>query len=383
MSLYSCMLVDDEEDVISIIEKKLNWEENESINDYSSDGEKLELNSVMLKNSQISVEDKLNKYGFDMENVTAEVSAESMRGPYRMEGNFAKKNETFGFIFAMGSNNEGYATPINLAVIHAPTESYVRFDGTYMAENNALSGGIMAESKDPIFMLGLIDENLVPNFEIKEPLVVSSEIRTNKTRLDLSNFVIKYGQNIGAGNIVVPLAQAVGSAQNRRKQKIEAVFEMTDLDLDAIKMFAKDKALEIWNSDAPYQPDFAYDLVLDVKAVKTLFNGYELQNFVAGFEVINNMFVLKNLSLLAPGNTKIASRGRMYPEGEKLTYNLDFVLVTDDFQKMANWLGYNPKIIVPATYKSAQIAMNASGTPKNMKITPLKVGFDKINVECL
>ena len=105
----------------------------------------------------------------------------------------------------------------------------------------------------------MFNENLVFDVDNKEALTISTEIKTNKSRLDLANFVLKYGQNIGAGNIIIPLATTVGVAKNRRKPKIEAVFEMTDLDLDTLKLFAKDKVMEIWNTKEAFQQRQIYD----------------------------------------------------------------------------------------------------------------------------
>ena len=156
---------------------------------------------------------------------------------------------------------------------------------------------------------------------------------------------------------------------------------MTDLDLDTLKLFAKDKVMEIWNTKEAFVPNLKYDLVFDLKSIKTLYNAYELQHFVTSFEIVNNILVIKTLSALAPGNTRLAARGRLFSENEKPSYNVDFALITDDFQKMANWLDYNPDVIVPATYKNAQFATNISGTPNNAKFSPLKIVFDKINIE--
>ena len=358
---------------------KSNWATVEKIDDYSRPSiEKLDMDLIELKNSEILFEDEINDIKLDIKGITAKIKSEALEGPYQIEGNFLYNKETLGFLISVGAREE--ENPLNVAIIHAPTESYIRFDGNFVPEESVLTGSILTESKDPAVIAKIFNENFEDFPEEKETLTISTEIKTNKNKIDLSNFVIRYGNNVGAGNIVIPTLRSLGAVRNRRL-KIDSVFEMTDLNLDLFEKVLKNKVLEIWNSKKAYSPSFKYDLVFDLRSVRTIYKGQELQKFNLGLEIINNIFVVKNLSANVPGNTNVATRGRIFPEGEKLTYNLDVAFITEDFQKAANWLGYAPKIVAPATYKNAQAAMNVSGTPDNLKIQPMKIMFDKMNFE--
>ena len=74
---------------------KLNWqseltpEQRRNVEDA-----KFALNSVSIQNAIVNYDDQIRDVGFKLENLNGEVSAQSVLGPYRFEGNYIKDNNT-------------------------------------------------------------------------------------------------------------------------------------------------------------------------------------------------------------------------------------------------------------------------------------------------
>ena len=361
----------------------LNWQKTRQVDGYENYSAEMALNSVMMEDAVVKISNENNTFSETFDNVTAEVTAESMKGPYRIEGNFVEDDQPIGFAFSIGQHLEGIATGVNVAITHPSSESYIRFDGSMMLKNNAFTGNIIAESQQPLFFLRKILNLPDLTEEFNNPLMISTELKSNKNRLDLANFIIKYGKSAGAGNIMIPLTKAKpvkGSKKNAvLKPKIEASFEMTDLDLDVMREYLKNKFLKYQDAQEKFSAKYNYDVAFDLKSLKTYYNNYELQNFALSADILNDIITVKQFSVLVPGNTKIAARGRAYEADEQLTYKMEVGLATEDMQRFLFLLDINPKIVVPSTYKNAQAGFTISGTPHQMNIDPITLIFDKMN----
>ncbi len=74
------------------------------------------------------------------------------------------------------------------------------------------------------------------------PLAMSMELETSKTKINMSNIVVKFRTSAGAGNILVPLFEnefAIDGSEPEERRRIEMAFNMTDLDLTPWVAFAE------------------------------------------------------------------------------------------------------------------------------------------------
>jgi len=358
-------------------DRSINWGEKPTGDGFNNSPAHLALNSVMLEKATVDFVDENNAIHTTFSDVTAEVSAESINGPYRIEGNLIKEGNPFGFAFSLGEQTEGYPRSMNVAITHPSSDSYIRFDGQIMIENNACTGNVLLESKKPIEFLRKILKYQNLGEEYNKPLTISTELKSNRVRVDLANFIIKYGQTIGAGNILIPLNKK--RIDDDSQPKIEVAFEMTDLDLNMVVGYIKDKFELYRNDKAKFAPNMKYDLSFDLKSVKTYYNGFELQDFVVSFDIENNKFTLKNFIATGPANTQVASRGRVFAENDLPSYVFDFGFTTENSQKMLEILNIKANVIAPGTFNAAQAGFSIAGTPKDIKFSPINLVFDKMN----
>ena len=108
---------------------------------------KMVLNSVSLQNAEVNFEAQEAGISFKLTNLSGEVSAQSIFGPFRIEGNYLKGNTPQGFAITLGKLSESYATTLNAVVTHPKSDSYIRFDGSFHLINRVLNGNVIVETQ--------------------------------------------------------------------------------------------------------------------------------------------------------------------------------------------------------------------------------------------
>ncbi len=360
---------------------KLNWQtplteaQKQSLEDI-----KISLDSVLLEKAKVNFTD--DKHGIDthLDNLNGEVIAESVFGPYRIEGSYVKGKNPEGFAISLGQFSESFATSVNFVLNQPASQSYLRFDGTVLLKNSAVNGNLIIESKkfkeffDSTLPNQVLDENL------DYPLALSLELDTNKSRISMSNIVVKFGQSAGAGNILIPLFEdefVIDENRPVERRQIETAFNMTDLDLTPWVALLKKGLNQQSQEGSVYQPMFDFDVLADLKSIKTTYNGQNIKDFVLSADFVENSFDIRELSGVLPGETKFKLSGDVFSDEEKLTYNLKTELSANDLQKFASWLGYDIEPVAPSTYRRAEVKTSVAGNLKNIKISPLDVTLDK------
>ena len=356
---------------------KLNWYSEISDEQKNTlDEVEVALNSVMLKDASVQIINKGLNVDVTLQNLNAEVTAQSLRGPYRIDGNFIKDNNPAGFALTLGTLSESFATSLNLVLTHPSTESYARFDGSMLTSNNEIKGNFIVESKNPsTFINGLTNQVVLPE-EFNYPLAFSVELNTNNQQIDLSSFIIKYGDGTaGAGNILIPLVPQAGE----EKRVVEVGFEMTDLDLQPIMGIIKEQLKKYDGNKTPFEPFFDFDMIVDVKAIKAVYNNQPIRNFVLSADLVNDVLNIKTFSGLFPGDADISVTGDVFEHEKVLSYDFKVKGMCQDFLKFAEWLGIKPKTYAQSTYRGAQASMTVSGNLNQIRIMPLAFNVDKVS----
>lgn len=361
----------------------LNWESSfTEAQRQNLENVKISLDSVMIEKAKFNFIDEDKKIDLHLDNLNAEIIAESVFGPYRIEGSYIKDNNPEGFAFSIGKLSNGFATNINMVVNQPASETFVRFDGSVLPQNKAINGNLILESKK---LMDFINSNF-NDFQLKKeydyPLAVSLEIKSNKTKIDFTNFVMKYGETAGAGNLLIPLNDVADASYDVKKSenyrpKVELSFNFTDLDLTPAVALVKELAAKYNTGDASYSPELPFDLLADFKSLKTQYLSQAVKDFHFSFDMVDNNLKIRELSGVVPGDTVINATGDIYSDLGHLTYNFDGSMKSDEFQQTLQWLSIPYKANSDTAYKRISLNLNAAGTFDKISINPLEMSLDK------
>ena len=330
----------------------------------------LTLNSVQIKGAELVFSSEENHINFTLTNINGEMSAESIMGPFRMEGNYLNGSTPEGFAMTIGRLSETSATTLNLAVTHPNSNSYIRFDGSFQTTNKVINGNIIIESDNLSKFANTNFERFKIPEEYNKKTALGFDIALNSQNLALSNMVIKYGENTqGSGNLQIPL--------NSENKKINVVFNFVDLDLNELKNFAVD-LLDKYkkNEDLP-----EIELEGSVKAARAYYGTQQIKNISTEFTYADKVFSLKSLDAILPGNTSVLLNGDLFPFENILHYKGDINLRTDNLIQTLKWLNIEPIQAAPAVYKNMVLNAKISGNLDRTQISPFKITLDKTTIE--
>ena len=360
---------------------RFNWQPEKTVGeDDFAPAFNVAFNSIMLDDALIHIVNPALETDITMEKVNAEISAQSLNGPYRIDGNFVKDNNPAGFALNIGNITESFATSVNLAITHPTSSSYARFDGSVQVSTNEIKGNFTMESKNPsMFINDLANQVILPE-KYNYPLESSVELNINNQQIGLSSFIIKYGdKTAGAGNILIPLIKPVNKNE---KRVISIQFDMTNLDLDPIAAMITEQ-LKLYDNGKLFHPYSDFDVVADIRAVKALYRGENLRNLNLSAQYANDILTIKNLNALLPGDTETTISGDIFENDEALSYKLEVQTFSQDFLAFLTWLGVKPEIYAPSTYKNTSTAFEISGNLNQIRVQPYRISFDRSVLEGL
>jgi len=359
-------------------EGRLNWQSDLTPEQKNKIEEaQVKLNSVSLEKATVTFDDPSRDISFQLENLNGEIMADGMFGPFHVEGNYIKDNNPEGFALSVGKLSDSFSTTLNLVVTHPQSESYIRFDGNFMLANKVLNGNMIVESKK---LRDFVKANF-KSFELRPeydyPLALTFDLAANEKMFNLSNMVIKYGETQGAGNMQIPVNDGLSKGGDAIRPRVDMAFNFTDLNLDPIVFTVDDFIKTYKKGDVVYAPESRLDWLVDVKSLRTQYNGQPVKNFEASFDVVDDRLSVNNLSAVLPGDTDIKLKGALYAADEEPFYNVDASFNSDDFLKTLNWLNIHPVVSVASTYRKAVGNAKLTGTLRRIQISPFNLTMDK------
>ncbi len=354
---------------------KFNWQPEKNVGDDDfAPAFNVAFNSIMLDDAVIHIVNPALEADITMEKVNAEISAQSLNGPYRIDGNFVKDDNPAGFALNIGNITESFATSVNLAITHPTSSSYARFDGSVQVSTNEIKGNFTMESKNPSLFINDLANQLILPEEYNYPLESSVELNINNQQIGLSSFIIKYGdKTAGAGNILIPL---IKPANKNEKRVINIQFDMTNLDLDPIAGMIMEQ-LKLYDNGKLYHPYLDYDIVADIRAVKAVYRGENLRNLNLSAQYINDILTIKDFNALLPGDTETTITGDVFENDEVLSYKFQVQTFSQDFLALLTWLGLKPETYAPSTFKNASTQFDLSGNLNQIRVQPYLINVDK------
>ena len=352
---------------------KLNWQIDKAAGqDDFAPAFDVAFNSVMLENATVHIVHSKMDLDVTMEKVNAEVSAQSLSGPYRIDGNFIKDNNPAGFALNIGNISESFATSVNLVLTHPISDSYARFDGSVLPNGEEIKGNFTMESQKPSDFINSLTNQVILPVKYNYPVAGSVELSLSNQLLNLSSFIIKYGDNTaGSGSVRIPLGMPLDE-----RPTIDLQFEMTNLDLDPIGAVIAEY-LKQYDAGKPYRPYYDYDLNANIQAVKARYRGENLRNLSFNATFQNDILQISELSALLPGDTDTSIQGEIFDTDEVLSYRFDVSTQSQDLLKLLEWIGLKPETYAQATYRNASSRFNLSGNLNQIAISPYEVTFDK------
>lgn len=330
---------------------------------------KLSFHSLVLRNASLAFVDTFTLQKIQLTNLNAEVIAQSLLGPFDVDGSYIKDNNPEGFSIKLGKLSNRFATTISFNLSHPASQTSVRFDGSFLTENKSFNGDVVFSSEK---LRNFVNANFKA-FQLAEiydyPLIFNFELKSNQEKTTVSNFVFEYGESKGAGSLLVPHQP---ENEEKKRTKVEAALSLTDFNPTPVLAFLKNLL-----NEKSFVPLLDFDLISDFKALKTTYNNEIVKDLVFGLDIVDNNFQIKDLSATLPGDSTFQTNGEFFSQKDLLTYAFTTELNSQDLEFLLNWLNLKTEVVVPGTYKKATLSTLIEGNAEKIKLGDFKALIDK------
>ena len=363
---------------ININEKgELNWSNyGKSISDSDIN---TRLQSLSLQNALLHLNNEKSGIKFDLSQLNADVQAETLAGPYRLDGNFVKDEDHFGVAVSLGSFSGLADVPVNFAITHPKSESFLRFDGTYMPNEQAYKGDFSGGSKQTANFANILSGMQILDENYNVPLQFSVGVETDSEQIKLSSFIIKYDGFIeGSGTVIIPLQQNAEQRQN-----VDIKYQLVNLDLRPLLSILKAEYKKFVENGSVYKPDFNVNINADISSERVVLNdgetgAWESVSFKGSWA--DNTLSLDEFYAACAGNTVLTMDGSLVEEKNSPQYFLKVSLDSKDFLAFLNSMGASVKSYTQSTYRNALVSFNLSGNNNAVSANDIKLMMDKMNI---
>ena len=339
-----------------------------------------ELQSFSLQNSKVHLEDKIHELTFNLENLTADIQAYSLKGPYRFDGNFTMEEEPFAMSVGLGSISKEEDMSLSANITHPKSKSFLRYDGTWNVQNKQFQGVISGSSEKTASFLNVLTRKKLLDEDYDVPLNFSGNMDKTEDYLDLQALVIKFENLLnGSGNIHIPFA----AAQKGEKPEATVKYQMVDLDVRPFINMVKNQSVE-YRDGKEYLPDTKMNVSFDLSAVHLIVSdetGGYFESTSARGSWKDNALNLDEFFAACPGNITLQLEGSLLEENKKPQY---YAKVSIDGQNFLSWLnavGIGLTAPVQSSYRNPKLNFIISGDSQAAKFQNITLEMDKMTLK--
>ena len=322
-------------------------------------------NDIRLVNSTISYNNKLTEDTFELPGISGTIKAQSIEGPYRINGRF--RHNEHDILFS-GDVVNGDNVGVRLNVSNEATGSEIKIDGSL---GKTSKGNITFNSKNLYNTMNVAFGNNAISDTYNKSLFLSFQYNHSDQTTQLDNFTVKYGSNTAGSG--------VSTIKKGDKINIDADFDMLQFDLGLLEDIAR-SIIASQKQVNENKNKIKYSANISVKSNHAVYRNADAQKLNFGISFNNDNIIVNRFAVTMPGETVVKSVGKinLLP---KFDYIFNQTIDAQDIKSFASLMGIdltkhtsldNRKNI----FKRAQADFNISGDLNAVKISVAKAIVD-------
>lgn len=338
--------------------------------------------TISIQNSWVHYQNRKHEINFEFSQVNADIVAESLVGPYRIDGNFVYAEDNFGFAVGLGDISQTDEIFLNFAVTHPRSNSYILYDGNYNMISGAFKGNFSGEFQLLAKLVNSLSqkETLAEMFNV--PFVFSVVLEANSQQIILNSLALKYANAIeGSGNVIIPLV-----SQKDQKPVINIDYQLLNLDARPLMMVAQMALQALQEGQAVYEPDLGFDVAMNISVQRMVISeaaegALENVSFKGLWQ--NNELNIDEFYAACPGNIVWTMTGSLLAENKLPSLFLKMRFEGKNIGAFARAFNYPLTAPSQSAYRNVDISFNLLANPQSLIFNDLKIAMDKSQAEGL
>ncbi len=345
------------------------------------------LDSLKIENATITYIDARSGLSERIENLTTEIAADSLSGPFWAEGEATVKQIPITFTLAVGHMTPNRPLPLTLQLRHKDSEADVRFTGNLSAlTQDAMLSGKVEVSAPNISSVAQNVANASLPAVLSKALSLKADVSASATEFGINKLSLRVGDMAFAGAVHGLLKPSM---------EIDVVLSSSSLDLDqlttppaAAKPMAEGSsgAVETKITQPPQKPSAPFDLPKDISvtfdlSVETaIYKSGIIRNASLRGALRNGAVTLERLAVTLPGSSNISITGAVTPTNGLVRFEGDIAATSDNVRGLAQWLGADPATLPADRLRNFSYTSKLQATPEAAEMTDIAIQLDAMRI---
>ena len=315
---------------------KGNWEFGSAADqNQSSSATEMSFEQFQIENGQISYQDLTNGTQELLRGISANVTMDSLNGPFEIDGDVRYKNLPLHVDITVGTIREGRKIPLNIKANLINNDVMLTFMGGVSLDDESPSGDgkvniTAGDIGDLATAMALLDttSEITPT-KYNQPLSLETTIAYGGDAINVSVFEFEMGESRGSGNLKATFDELT---------RFEGNMSINSFNLDSFLNASTDEEGS-GNSEIPnYSILETLEGTFKFKLGALQYNEKIASQLEVDLTATNGGLNLSNMRLNMPGGSDLALNGTFSAPGNKPEFNGDVKLGSGNLRAFLEWL---------------------------------------------
>jgi len=321
--------------------------------------------------------------------LTADLAAETFRGPFRIKGALTARGVPLELDAALGALKPESASSIALTLALPSTDAKAEISGSLAALTGTprFTGKLDAKGANLGRVLTAVAGNVAAPPVLAQPFRLRAQLSGTPEAAAVENLDVEFGPTRASGNVTATLGAT---------PRTKATLRVTRINLDA--MLAKPgegaatparpapagAAPDSGASDAAAKPfslpggiDAALDLVVDA----VTYNRQSVRDLRLEARLAGGQIALSRAALLLPGGGEATLSGRMAAVDGRPTFEGKLSTQVDDFRGLLGWIGVDVGEVPADRLRKFSLSATLHGNDQQVQARSGRLSLDTTRID--
>ena len=294
----------------------------------------ISLKSVGIEDGVLNFKDTVSGFNFSISGLYGDFVADTLRGPYRFDGNFSLFGKTTSLAVSLDRLQEQNPSEFNVMIARGDAESRLSSSGSLMVEGGKfnMSGNVSMDVGKPLLLFDDILAKVKIADALSDPMAANLSFAVAKGQVKITDIVFKQGDASAVGDGVFLLTAANGDEKARR---LSMSFIANKFKLEPMIEFLR--AVSEGETPLPLPKSAVFGFKSDALRYK----GGEIKNLAFKLDMDGDKITMRDIEATLPANATLKAQlafVRGDENGAKVATSGNVEFETQNFGEVAKWL---------------------------------------------
>jgi uncharacterized protein involved in outer membrane biogenesis len=331
------------------------------------------LQKVLIAESALVYRDGAAGVEERLEKIAVELSAESLTGPFRINGSLDARGLPLAVDLRAG-RIDGTETPLALELALPREGAELKFLGKVieLTGKPSLEGNLqMTAGRLDRLIAGVSGQSGNAPL-LGQPFTLAGTLSANDSAVSLSDAELALGEIKGAGQLSTNLGTS--------PLDIDLNLQVARVDLDGLLALSDTATATPGDSLDPGEADFSLpsemNLSFDLSSEVLIYRGQVVRQLRLGGTLADGLMTLERFQAQVPGGSDFSANGTLRAVEGKPQFSVDLEFASDNLRSVLSWMGVSIGEVPADRLRRSLLTLRLQGVPDSFSATDIDLQVD-------